>query len=186
MPRIYVALDLPEDVVDQVDWLCIGLPEVRWVDLDDMHVTLRFIGDVDHPTYEEIGEALADVWAPPLELSLQGIGHYPPRGEPTTLWIGVRPSEGLQALKRRVDRQLRSVGIPFDPRRYEPHLTIARVRGPLPENRMGSFLKRLSLYRSEPFTVSGFTLYSSVLRPDGAIHTPEATYDFVRGVAERV
>ena len=76
--------------------------------------------------------------------------------------------------------------MPNEPRKYAPHLMIARIRSPLPENRLGAFLKRLSLYRSEPFMVSGFTLYSSFLRPDGAIHTPEATYDFVRGVAERI
>lgn len=186
MPRIYVALDLPEDIAGQVERLCVGLPDVRWAGPDDLHVTLRFIGEVDEPTYEEIGEALAHVSAPPFELQLQGIGHFPPRGDPTTLWIGVSPSEGLQTLKRRVDRQLASLGIAADTRKFAPHLTVARMRGPLPENRLGSFLKRLSLYRSDPFTVSGFTLYSSFLRTDGAIHTPEATYDFVRGIAERV
>jgi len=186
MPRIYVALDLPETVVDQVERLCVGLPDVRWADPDDLHITLRFIGEVDEPTYEEVGEALAHVTAAPFELQLQGIGHFPPRGEPTTLWIGVAPSEGLQQLKRRVDRQLASLGIAPETRKFAPHLTIARLRGPLPESRLGAFLKRLSLYRSEPFTVNGFTLYSSFLRSDGAIHTPEATYDFVRGIAERV
>ncbi|HEX2529480.1 MAG TPA: RNA 2',3'-cyclic phosphodiesterase [Geminicoccus sp.] len=186
MPRIYIALDLPEDVVDQVDRLCVGLPDVRWTDADDLHVTLRFIGEVDHATFEEIGEALADVSAPPFDLQLQGVGHFPPRGQPTTLWLGVAPSEGLQTLKRRVDRHLASLGIPADPRKYAPHLTIARIRAPLPESRFGSFLKRLSLYRSEPFSISGFTLYSSLLRTEGAIHTPEARYDFVQGVAERV
>jgi 2'-5' RNA ligase len=186
MPRIYVALDLPEDVAEQVERLCVGLPDVRWSDPDDLHITLRFIGEVDEPTYEEIGEGLAHVTAPPFEVQLQGIGHFPPRGDPTTLWIGLAPSEGLQLLKRKVDRQLASLGVAPDPRKYAPHLTIARVRGGLPENRLGSFLKRLSLYRSEPFAVSGFTLYSSLLRADGAVHTPEATYDFVRGIAERV
>ena len=186
MPRIHIALDLPEEVADQVDRLCVGLPDVRWADPEEMHVTLRFIGQVDHPTYEEIGESLADIFAPPFEIRLQGIGHFPPRGEPTTLWIGISPSEGLNALKRRVERQLASLGVAPEPRRYAPHLTIARTRSPLPENRLGAFLKRLSLYRSEPFIVSGFTLYSSFLRSDGAIHMPEAKYDFVRGVAERV
>ena len=186
MPRIYVALDLPDDLIEQVDRLCIGLPDVRWVDADDLHVTLRFIGEVDHPTYAEIGEALAEVNARPFDLQLRGIGHFPPRGSPTALWLGVVPCEGLLQLKRRVDRQLASLGVVPDTKKYAPHLTIARVRSPLPENRLGSFLKRLSLYRSEPFSVSGFTLYSSFLRTEGAIHTPEATYDFVRGVAERV
>lgn len=186
MPRIYVALDLPEDIVDQVERLCVGLPDIRWTDVDDLHITLRFIGEVDDPTYEEIGEALAHVTAPPFEIQLRGIGHFPPRGEPTTLWIGVAPCEGLNLLRRRVDRQLASLGVAPDQRKFQPHLTIARIRGGLPENRLGSFLKRLSLYRSEPFVVSGFTLYSSFLRTNGAVHTPEATYDFVQGIAERV
>ncbi|WP_205625025.1 RNA 2',3'-cyclic phosphodiesterase [Geminicoccus roseus] len=181
-----MAIDLPEDIADQVDRLCVGLPDVRWTDADDLHITLRFIGEVDEPTYEEIGEALAHVTAPPFELQLRDIGHFPPRGDPTTLWIGVAPSEGLNSLKRRVDRQLASLGVAAEQRKFQPHLTIARIRGGLPENRLGSFLKRLSLYRSEPFVVTGFTLYSSLLRTDGAIHTPEATYDFVQGIAERV
>lgn len=186
MPRLYVAIELPDEIVDQIERLCVGLPDVRWIDRDDLHLTLRFIGEVDHPTYEEVGEALADIMGQPFDIRLEGIGHFPPRGEPTALWIGVSPSEQLQALKRRVDRTLAELGVGPDKGRYAPHVTIARVRGILPENRLGSFLHRLSLYRSEPFPVTGFTLYSSTLRPDGALHVPEATYDFVRGVAERV
>ena len=186
MPRIFVASDLPPELIDQVERLCVGLPDVEWINPSDLHITLRFIGEVDFPTFEEIGEALAGIVAPPFDLQLQGIGHFPPRGLPTTLWIGLSPSEGLQSLRRRIDRQLASIGLELSHRKYLPHLTIARIRGSLPEKRLESFLKRLSLFRSEPFSVSGFTLYSSHLRAASAPYTREATYDFVRGVAERV
>ncbi len=186
MPRLFIAIPMPEEVAIDLERMATGLPGARWTDPDDFHLTLRFVGEVDNPTFEELGEALTSVQAPPFELALKGLGVFPPRGEPHTLWVGVEDAEPLLALKRRIDRVVRSLGIPDERRNFHPHVTIARFRVPPPADRLGSWIRGRSLFRTRPFPVSHFNLYSSLLRPEGAEHTIEATYDFVAGVMERV
>ncbi len=186
MPRLFVAVPMPEEIAEELDRLCEGLPGVRWTDLDDFHLTLRFIGEVDQATFCDIGEALMSVSLPPFELRLRGIGHFPPRGEPHTLWAGVEDPEPVRRLRRAVERALEEAGIEPERRKFVPHVTLGRVKEPLPPSRFASFLCRTALFRSSAFTVSGFTLYSSWLRPEGALHVPEAIYDFVTGAFERV
>jgi len=185
MPRLFVALPMPEDVAAELGRLAIGLPGIHWSLPDQLHLTLRFIGEVDNPTFYEIGAALAGVSQPPFELSLKGLGTFPPRGEPHTLWVGVARTEPLMALRRRIDRALRDVGLENDRRSFHPHITLGRIKEPLPEARFGSWLARRALFGTAPFPVSSFELRSSTLRPEGAEHLTEARYDFVTGVMER-
>lgn len=182
MLRLFVALDLPDAIKDDLEGLALNLPDARWMAREQMHLTLRFIGEVDGGTFRDIEEALAAVPGHPFELRLQGLGHFPPRGEPRVLWVGVEKSAELKGFKRRIDATLREVGLPPDPRKFSPHVTLARFRQPPPRNRLASYLMRHSLYRSEPFAVSGFRLYSSWLRPEGALHRVEAGYDLVPGI----
>ena len=186
MPRLFVALTMPEEIAAQLDRLCVGLPGVRWTDPEQFHLTLRFIGEVGQGTFYEIGEALAGVAHPPLELRLKGLGQFPTRGGgPQTLWAGVEDPESLTPLRRRVERALVEAGLEPERRRFTPHVTLGRFRYPPPEDRFGSWLAARSLFRSSAFPVSGFELYSSVLRPEGALHALEAGYDFVTGAMER-
>lgn len=187
MPRLFIALDLPDDVIHALDRLCEGLPGIRWCDVDQFHLTLRFLGEVEQGTFYEIGEALADVSSPPFELALKGLGQFPPRGAPHTLWAGVDdPAQALPVLRRRIERRLEEVGIEPERRKFAPHVTLGRFRSPPPEERLASYLFRRNLFRTERFPVSSFRLYSSRLRPEGSLYSPEAEYDFVAGVAERV
>lgn len=186
MPRLFVAIPMPEEIALTLERVCVGLPAVRWVAPDKLHLTLRFIGEVDRPSFYEIGERLADIRAAPFDLSLHGLGVFPPRGDPHTLWVGVRESEALAQLKRRVDRCVDEVVSEREKRKFVPHVTIARFREPPPVERFGSWLTRRALLTTPAFPVSGFDLYSSHLRAEGADHMVEATYDFVTGVAERV
>jgi len=185
MPRLFVAIAMPEDVAGALERLCNGLPDARWTDPDDFHLTLRFIGEVDPETFYEIGETLAGVMLPPFELQLKGLGQFPPRGPLRNLWVGVEPNEGLDRLRRRIERVVTAAGVPPDGRKFIPHVTIARFRQPPPEHRLARFLARRNLFKSEPFTVTRFQLFSSHLRYDGAQHLIEAEYDFVSGVMER-
>lgn len=186
MPRLFIALELPDETVAELDRLCVGLPGARWTPVDGFHLTLRFIGEVDHQTFCDIGEGLASVSLRPFEMRLKGLGEFPPRGPMHTLWAGVEAPEGLMQLRRRVDRVLEEVGVERERRKFVPHVTLARFREPPPHERYASWLARRALFRTAPFPVSHFTLCSSILRPDGAEHLPEASYDFVSGVAERV
>ncbi|GBD44512.1 RNA 2',3'-cyclic phosphodiesterase [bacterium HR40] len=186
MPRLFVAVRVPEEISEEMDRLCTGLPGVRWTEMEQFHLTLRFIGEVDHNTFYDIGEALMAVSAEPFELRLRGIGQFPPRGEPHTLWVGVEDAEPLLRLRRRIERALAEAGVEPEHRKFVPHVTLGRVKEPLPQERLGAFLRRTALFRSSPFPVSCFGLFSSRLRPEGAVHTLEAEYDFVAGTMERV
>lgn len=185
MPRLFVALPMPDEVAGQLDRLCVGLPGLRWTDPDQFHLTLRFVGEVETGTFHEIGEALAEVSHPPLELRLKGLGQFPPRGAPQTLWVGVENPESLAPLRRRIERVLDAVGLDPDRRKFQPHVTLGRFRHPPPGDRFGSWLASRSLFRSSAFPASAFSLFSSQLRPEGPLHCLEAEYDFVTGVMER-
>lgn len=184
MPRLFVALDLPDQIQDSLEPLARGLGDVRWSPPEQRHLTMRFIGEVHNGVLQDVIEALALVPAAPLELRLKGLGHFPPRGEPRVLWVGVEKSAELNSLKRRIDWALKQAGLPPESRKFAPHVTLARIRAPLSPNRLASYLMRHSLYRSEPFPVSTFHLYSSWLRSDGADHQLEASYELVPGLDE--
>ncbi|MDX1541354.1 MAG: RNA 2',3'-cyclic phosphodiesterase [Geminicoccaceae bacterium] len=177
MPRLFVAIDLPDDVKLSLNPLTRGLGDVRWLDEDQQHLTLRFIGEVDNGGLDDVVEALTLVDGSAFELRLEGIGHFPPRGEPRVIWAGVTKSEPLRRLKRSVDRALDGIGHPSEGRKFAPHVTLARLRRPPPPYRLASWLAAHSLYRSEPFLVRGFHLYSSWLRPEGAEYMLEAGYE---------
>jgi len=186
MPRLFVALDLPEPVKRSLEPLSRGLGDVRWVEPEQQHLTLRFLGQLDNGWTHEVADALALVPGVPFDLRLKGIGHFPPRGEPRVLWVGVEKSLELQRLKRRIDRALDAAGLAPESRKFAPHVTIARIRGPLSPTRLGTYLMRHSLYRSEAFPVSSFHLYSSWLRPDGAEHQIEASYELLPGLDDEL
>ena len=184
MSRLFVALDLPEEIKQSLEPLGTGLGDVRWLEPEQQHLTLRFLGQLDNGWTREVADALALVPGVPFELCLKGIGHFPLRGEPRVLWVGVEKSLELQRLKRRIDRVLDQAGLSPDARKFAPHVTIARIRGPLSPTRLGTYLMRHSLYRSEAFAVSSFHLYSSWPRSDGAEHQIEASYELVPGLDE--
>ena len=185
MPRLFVALPLPDRVLRSLEPLARGLGDVRWLTPDQQHLTLRFIGELDQGRLDEVAEALALVEGVPLELRLEGLGHFPPRGEPRVLWVGVAKNPELAGLKRRIDRALAAAGLPAENRKFAPHVTLARIRGPLSQDRLATYLMRHSLYRSEPFAVSDFHLFSSWLKPYGAEYQIEASYELVPGLDDK-
>ena len=110
---------------------------MRWTEPEQFHLTLRFIGEVEQGTFYEIGEALAGVSHPPFELALKGLGQFPPRGAPHTLWVGVEdPAGASPSLRRRIERVLAEVGVAPERRKFAPHVTLGRFRGPPPEARL--------------------------------------------------
>jgi len=175
MPRLFVALALPETIQQQLAELAVGLPGARWTHTSPFHLTLAFLGDVSGPQARAVTEGLHGVRADPFGMRLSGVGHFPPRGEPKVLWAGVDPAEPVAALHELVCRRLLRLGVPAEARRYMPHITLARLRHtPLPEL-LRWMEARLDL-RSERFAVTHFELLSSVLGREGARHRVEAAY----------
>jgi 2'-5' RNA ligase len=184
MPRLFVAIDLPDEHKLSVQSLCSGLPGARWVRDRQFHVTLQFIGATDGPTAQTVAEALNGVRADPFELRLAGMGHFPPRGEPRVLWVGVDGGPELLELHRQVERVLKRAGIPPEERKFAPHLTLARLSGtPLP--RLLEFMREHLEWSAEPFPVIDFQLFSSTLATDGAQHRVEASYPLFAARPER-
>ncbi len=176
MPRLFVAIDLPDTVRESLANLAHGVERARWVDMAQLHLTLRFIGQVDSGTAQDVTAALSMVDATAFEMCLKGVGYFPPRKKARVLWVGVEAGPPLAALQRQIADVLAEAGVEEEKRRFHPHVTIARFREPAPHFVTGPFIAAHSLYRSDTFTAEEFHLYSSTLARSGAIHQREASY----------
>ena len=181
MYRLFVAIDLPEQVKNSIREICSGLPEARWVDVNQLHLTLRFIGDADDSLFAAIKESLAGVSESAFSLTLQGVGCFPPKKTPRVLWVGINRNDTLIRLASEVEQRLVGIGLQPERRSFSPHITIARFRDTSP-HKAADYLTRNSLFKTEAFPVEEFYLYSSTLTPKGAVHRREATYLLRGGV----
>lgn len=172
--RLFVALSIPEPVAQSLLLIQGGVPGARWQTRDQLHMTLRFIGEVGGPEAAAIGDALAGIDAPAFDLELYGVGQFGNR-QPKALWAGAHPEPALDHLQRKVDAAIRRVGQPQDAYKFTPHVTVARLRHP-DEGKMVDWLKYHALYTSARFAVDGFGLYSSKLTGDGSIYRLEQDY----------
>jgi len=180
MVRLFVSIELPAVVKQRLELLCCDVPGARWVDPEQIHLTLRFIGEVDELVFRDVEAALDEVRAPSFEMALKGVGHFPPRGEPRVLWVGVEKSAALVQLHDRVERALVRAGVEPERRRFSPHVTLARLNH-TPARVVGSYLAMNGLLRCEPFAVREFHLYSSALSAKRAVHCCEASYALREG-----
>ncbi|MFO7760491.1 MAG: RNA 2',3'-cyclic phosphodiesterase [Thermodesulfobacteriota bacterium] len=175
MYRLFVALDLPEDIRKELSLICYGLPGAKWVKEEQIHITLKFIGEVDGGLFRDIREELDGIKGEPFSLRIKGTGCFPPGKKPHVLWAGLEKSEELNQLKARVDNRLKGLGIEPEKRKFSPHITLARLfRAPV--KRVSQFLAGHSFFTLPAFKVKEFHLYSSMLNSGGAIHRIQATY----------
>ena len=175
MPRLFIAVDLPTDIQKNLESMSFGIPGAKWIDQQQIHLTVRFVGEVDGTTFLDIKAALEQVRLAPFSLALKGVGHFPPRGKPRVLWVGIEQSQPLQSLKKRIDITLAGVGLEPEGRKFSPHITLARLKNS-PIHKVANFLAGNGLFSQEPFEVKDFKLYSSTLTPKGAIHKVEKIY----------
>ncbi len=175
MPRLFIAVDLPAGIKNNLETMSYGIPGAKWIDPQQIHLTVRFIGEVDGTTFLDIKTALEQVSLEPFSMALKGVGHFPPRGKPRVLWVGIEQSQPLQSLKSRIDRILATVGLQPEGRKFSPHITLARLKNS-PIDKVADFLAGNGLFSQEPFEIKDFKLYSSTLTPKGAIHKVEKVY----------
>lgn len=176
MPRLFVALRLPDPLRAAVEELQSGLRTARWLDGDGLHLTLAFIGEVEGSAQLRIEAALAGVTARTLRMELHGLGCFPPRGAPRMLWTGASPKVELVSLARSVRHALGRAGRAPERRRFKPHVSIARFRRPPSAVELERYLAAHSLFRTQRADVGAFHLFSSKLRSSGAQYTIETTY----------
>lgn len=174
MRRLFVAIRPPGAGRAQLLAAMGGVAGARWQSEDQLHLTLRFVGDVDRHQAEDVHAALGTVRHPGFEIALAGVGSFERRGEPTTLWAGVAPQEPLKILHKKIDQAIARIGLGLERRAFQPHITLARLpRGAGP---IGSFLQSAGRLASAPFRVEDFFLYESRLTPEGAVYSVVGRY----------
>lgn len=174
MHRLFVAVRPPPPIRARLLDLMGGVAGARWQDEDQLHLTLRFIGEVDRHMARDVDAALSGVHHPAFSIAINGLGAFDRRGEPVTLWAGVAPQEPLRALHKKVDQALVRAGVEPDRRAYMPHVTLARLpRGSGP---VQPAIERFGGVTSPPFEVDQFCLYESRFTPDGPLYTVAERY----------
>ena len=173
--RLFVAIDPPAEIREQLVGICCGLPDARWIPPEQLHLTLCFIGEVSGSAFLDIREALEEIQVAPFSLRLQGVGFFPPRGQPRVIWAGIERSEPLLVLQRKITTRLFALGVEPENRKFSPHITLARLHQ-TSATWVGKYMGIQGLLVSEPFVVDSFLLYSSILGRKGASHTVEQEY----------
>ena len=172
--RLFVAIALPDSVAQSLALLQAGVPGARWQTRDQLHLTLRFIGEVDGREAAAIDDALASISAPAFSLELKGVGSFGGK-HPHALWVGVAANEALLHLQRKIESALQRIGLEAEGRKYTPHISLAKLKG-TQNGRVMDFLADHALYAGAPFAVGAFILYSSQLTPNGSIYRAEKAY----------
>jgi 2'-5' RNA ligase len=174
MHRLFVAIRPPRPVREQLIALMGGVSGARWQSDEQLHLTLRFIGEVDRHKGDDVHAALGAIHHPAFEIALAGIGSFERRGEPQTLWAGVAPQEPLKILHNKIDQAVARAGVAAEHRAYMPHITLARLNrssGPV-----AGLLEASGGITGSPFLIDAFCLYESELTPQGAVYSVVERY----------
>lgn len=174
MPRLFTALEVPRNVAMSLSLLRGGLPGARWIDVENYHITLRFIGDVDNRTADEIVDRLDRIDRPEFQMSLTGIGSFGSK-KPHSVWAGVSASPELGALQGEIERICQRIGLPPDPRKFMPHVTLARLKHCRLDDVVHYLSGRGNFY-SAPFVVPRFVLLSSKESVGGGPYVTEEIF----------
>jgi 2'-5' RNA ligase len=181
VPRLFTAIEIPEAQRVRLSLLRAPLTGAKWVEADNMHITLRFAGDIDGRTADEFADLLEDAAGPPFPVAIAGAGAFGGR-EPRVLWAGIAASPQLDALYRAHERAARGAGLEPDSRQFRPHVTLARMRGAR-QRAVARFLEENGDLRLEPFMVTRFVLLSARPGSGGPPYGVEASYPLKGGEA---
>ncbi len=175
MPRLFTGLQLPHDLGFALSLKRGGLSGARWIDPENYHITLRYIGDVDHRTAGEVYDALemhADV--EPFSLTISHLGVFG-GNKPRALYAGVEPSEPLARLQASQERLLQRIGLPPDGRKFVPHVTLARLRDTSPAD-LARHIAHAGQFMAMSFAVGEFVVFSSRDSVGGGPYIVEQDY----------
>jgi RNA 2',3'-cyclic 3'-phosphodiesterase len=178
MPRLFTALEIPADVARSIARLRGGVSGARWIDAENYHITLRFIGDVDDRFAHELDHALSCVRRPVLEVTVDELGAFG-GDKPRAIVARVRPDPALMELQAEQERLLRRLGAPPEPRKFAPHVTLARLRGAASMG-VAAYLGARGYFPPLRFEAARFVLYSSRDSVGGGPYIVEAAYPLTR------
>jgi 2'-5' RNA ligase len=177
MHRLFVALPIPAQIRAQLLAMAGGIPGARWQRDDQLHLTLRFIGELDRHAAEDAALALATIHYPQIHIALSGAGQFESRGRPNAVWAGVTPHDALAGLHKKVDQALVRAGQPPESRAYLPHITLARMNAQ--SGAADKFLEAHAGLASPAFALTYFHLYESHLGREGASYEPVERYALI-------
>ena len=177
--RSFIAIDLPPAFLEAIgslqDELKVGTKGIRWVRSGNIHLTLKFLGDVPEGLLDELGDILASVCKghAPFELSMGKLGGFPNIERPRVIWLGlVGELEKLDVLKQEIEKGCSSAGLPREKRSFHPHLTLGRVKDWRKASAtLADLFSRTKAVTADTFTVNAVHLYRSDLTRDGAVYT---------------
>lgn len=174
MPRLFVGFEVPEDVGEHIALLRGGLVGARWIDVENYHVTLRFIGDIDERAADEIADALLQVRRRAFPVEIAGLGAFGGR-QPHSIYAAIRPTPALMELQAELERMLQRLGHAPEGRKFTPHITIARTKG-ASGRAVAQWLDLRGGFRAGPFAVERFVLFSSKASTGGGPYLVEEAY----------
>lgn len=176
--RLFAAIEVPDDVAECLLALQKGVPGATWRPRENLHLTLRFFGEMTEPTVDDLDAELAAIAAAPFDLQLKGAGSFG-GADPHALWIGARASDALRKLAADCERAARRVRLKPEPHKFTPHVTLAYLGGAGLDG-VRAFESRLGLFEAPPFRVERFGLYSSWVRKSApSLYRLEAEYALV-------
>ncbi len=174
MPRLFTGVEIPAGIAQALNMLRGGLPGARWIDPENYHLTLRFIGDVDDLVAQEAALVLGRVKRHAFELHLEGLTSFGGR-KPRAVVASVAPQQALFELQTEQERLMRRIGLEPEGRKYTPHVTLARLRDSSSLD-VADYLSARGYFRTAPFNVSQFVLFSSRASSGGGPYVVEASY----------
>jgi len=180
--RLFTGIDLPEAVLERLERLLMHLrptAHLKWSPVYNLHVTLKFIGEYPEDKLSDLESALKLV--PPREpiaAEVKGLGWFPNPHHPRVFWVAVQAGEPLTALARDIDIAVQPAGIPKEERAFAPHLTLARIKDPVPLQPLRSAIAQLESVEFGSFSIDRFYLYRSQPGSAGSIYTKLSEYSF--------
>jgi len=181
--RLFIGLSLPDPVRDQLTRIQNGLSGARWVAPESLHLTLRFIGEVDGGAAADIDTALMSIRCESFPLQLSGVGQFGEGRKLRAVWAGVEPQPILSRLQAKVEQAVQRAGLAPERRKFKPHVTLARFKSNGSGPNLGPYISNNALFRSDPIQVEEFVLFSSHLSAGGAVYREEAAYALVQSSA---
>jgi len=185
--RLFTAIDLPDDVLLRLDRLLAALrPEaiIKWSPLDNLHITTKFIGEWPPERFPELEAALIELPPrEPIEIELRNLGWFPNERSPRVLWAGVHAGPALEQLVRNIDDRLAPLGVAKERRPFSQHMTLARIKSPVPVNRLRQMVEEMQPAAIGSFTASQFCLFRSDPGSHSSIYRKLQAFRFQNAVA---
>lgn len=185
--RLFTAIDLPSEIVYRLERLLMVLrPEalIKWSPLDNLHITTKFIGEWPERRLEELHDALAAIGPrEPFEIEIRNLGWFPNERSPRVLWAGVHAAEGLNALARDTQEAVAKLGVVAEARDFSPHLTLARIKNPVPLQGLRRRVAELQPAALGTFRASHFALFRSDPGSNASIYRKLREYKFESALA---